>query len=89
MVGCKLRRPEGDFAKFGFTVAAGGRGECSLLLRLDGSLWEIARGLVKGSGQLDWAEGGCRCSLQVGRFSGQWEVQVFVVEGSTCGGGEG
>ena len=89
MIRHELWRPEGNSADRGFRVAAGGWGECLLLLRLDRALREIAGGLGKDSGWLNWFFGDCGKSLQVGRISGQWEVQVFVVKVSVCGGGEG
>ena len=79
MVGRLLRRPEEDPADRGFTEAAGGRGDCPLLLRPDGGFWKIAGGLLKGSGRSNWVLGGCGWRLQAGGFSGQRVRQLFVV----------
>ena len=89
MIRHELCRPERDPAGRGFRVAAGGRGECLLLLRLDGTLRGIAGGPGNGSGLLDWASGERGEDLEVGSVSGQWRRQVFVVLFSACGEGEG
>ena len=44
---------------------------------------------MRGSGRSNWVLGGCGWRLQAGGFSGQKEVQVFVVLFSACGEGEG
>ena len=84
MVRRELRRLEGDPVGCGFRVAAGGRGECPLLLRLDGTLREVAGGPAKGSGWSDWLSGDCGEKLERWLISGQKVVQVFVVEFWGC-----
>ena len=66
MIRHELCRPERDSAGRGFRVAAGGRGECLLLLRLDGAFREIAGGPGNGSGLLDWVSGECGEDLELG-----------------------
>ena len=73
----------------GFRVAAGGWGECPLLVWLDGTLREVAGGPGNGSGLLDRISGECGEGSELGLFSGQWRRQVFVVEFSVYGGWPG
>ena len=61
-------------------------GGCPLLLRPDGSFWKVAGCLVKVSGQLNGVAVDCGWRLQVGWFSGQRGLQVFVVAGKDGGG---
>ena len=51
-----------------------------------GSFGEVAGGSANGSGRLDCCSGVCGGDLGVGRISGLWAAQVFVVKFGGCGG---
>ena len=70
----------------GSQQGTGGGGRVLLRVGLDGALREVAGGSVDESG---WSKGSSRGrgkSLEVESNSGQWLMQVLVVELSVCGG---
>ena len=85
-VGQKLRSSAEDLKLLGSQVAARGRGDCSLLLGLDGAFRRIAGGPAKGSGCLEGLSGECGESLRAGLILGLEVTQVFVVKFGVCGG---
>ena len=85
----KLCSSSEELKFLGPQIAAGGGGLCLLLVRWSGSFRWTAGGLAKGSGRLAEGFGAYGVGLKMGRFSGPRGRQVFVVDGSACGEGEG